>query len=196
MHGWQTNGLLPTSSPIGMQEMCIHDLQEPHWTHGLFSTSLRKYSCKQMLQMSSCCRHCLPLALGVWLLFVTFPDFFVLSLLAFLFAFCFFFFSSLSNCFRTFSSTILFRFSSFFASLCLIFFCLSANCRAFCAFNEVVAALPQGHWQGLGGFSLNSSSSEDLLLQGWDTSVSLLRPPPRNLTDWKLSPLFETPCNL
>ena len=44
-----------------------------------------------------------------------------------LFAFCFFFFSSLSNCFRTFSSTILFRFSSFFASLCLIFFCLPAN---------------------------------------------------------------------
>lgn len=34
---------------------------------------------------------------------------------------------SLSNCFRTFSSSLLFRFSSFFASLSLIFFCFSAN---------------------------------------------------------------------
>ena len=39
----------------------------------------------------------------------------------------FLFFSSLSNCFRTFSSSILFRFSSFFASLSLIFFCFSPN---------------------------------------------------------------------
>lgn len=114
------NGLLPTSSPIGMQQTCIHDLQERHWTHGWFSMSLGKYSCKQMLQMSSsllitaeevlsvhcCCRHCLPLALGVWLLFVTFSVFIVLSLLAFLFAFCFFWFSSLSNSFWTFSSSI------------------------------------------------------------------------------------------
>ena len=50
------------------------------------------------------------------------------SLIACIFVrFLFLFFFSLSNCFRTFSSTILFRFSSFFASLCLIFFCLSAN---------------------------------------------------------------------
>lgn len=58
------------------------------------------------------------------------------SLIACIFVrFLFFLFSSLSNCFRTFSSTILFRFSSFFASLCLIFFCLSANCRAFLCFS-------------------------------------------------------------
>ena len=115
----------------GMQQMCMHDLQELHWTHGLFSTSLGKYSCKQMLQMLSsslvtaeevlsvhcwCC-HCLPF----------FVIFLVLSVLAFLFAICFFFFSSLCNCFRTFSSSILFHFSSLFTSLSLIFFCFPAN---------------------------------------------------------------------